>query len=136
MNRTMGKLEGKIALVTGANSGIGLATAKRFVAEGAYVFITGRRGAELADAAKQLERNVTAVTGDVSNAADLDRLFAQIKHVAAHSASAADRLSRCRARCALPVPGAVPEARQDFSGFVVNVGENQEYSSRLFRCSI
>src|SRR3977135_3842245 len=75
----MGKLEGKIALVTGANSGIGLATAKRFVAEGAYVFITGRRGAELADAAKQLERNVTPVTGDVSNTADLDRLFAQIK---------------------------------------------------------
>src|SRR5438445_13085732 len=75
----MRKLEGKIALVTGANSGIGLATAKRFVSEGAYVFITGRRDAELAAAARQIERNVTAVPGDVSKPADLDRLFAQIK---------------------------------------------------------
>jgi len=75
----MRKLEGKIALVTGANSGIGLATAKRFVGEGAYVFITGRRDAELAAAARQIERNVTAVPGDVSKPADLDRLFAQIK---------------------------------------------------------
>jgi len=75
----MRKLEGKIALVTGANSGIGLATAKRFVSEGAYVFITGRRDTELAAAARQIERNVTAVPGDVSKPADLDRLFAQIK---------------------------------------------------------
>ena len=75
----MGKLEGKIALITGGNSGIGLATAKQFVAEGAYVFITGRRDAELAAAAKQIGRNVTAVQGDVANLGDLDRLFAQIK---------------------------------------------------------
>src|SRR3989449_1707993 len=75
----MGKLEGKIALVTGGNSGIGLATAKRFVNEGAYVFITGRRDAELAAAVKEIGRNVSAVRGDVSNLADLDRLFAQIK---------------------------------------------------------
>src|SRR5882672_3793292 len=75
----MRKLEGKIALVTGANSGIGLATAKRFVSEGAYVFIAGRRDAELAAAAAQIERNVTAVPGDVSRPADLDRLFGQIK---------------------------------------------------------
>jgi len=75
----MGKLEGKIALVTGANSGIGLATAKQFVNEGAYVFITGRRDAELAAAVKEIGRNVTAVRGDVSNPGDLDRLFAQIK---------------------------------------------------------
>jgi NAD(P)-dependent dehydrogenase (short-subunit alcohol dehydrogenase family) len=75
----MGKLEGKIALITGGNSGIGLATAKEFVSEGAYVFITGRRDAELAAAVKEIGRNVTAVQGDVSNLADLDRLFAQIK---------------------------------------------------------
>ncbi|PYS44851.1 MAG: oxidoreductase [Acidobacteria bacterium] len=75
----MGKLEGKIALVTGGNSGIGLATAKRFVNEGAYVFITGRRNVELAAAVKEIGRNVTGVQGDVSNLADLDRLFAQIK---------------------------------------------------------
>jgi NAD(P)-dependent dehydrogenase (short-subunit alcohol dehydrogenase family) len=75
----MSKLEGKVALITVGNSGIGLATAKRFVSEGAYVFITGRRNAELAAAAKEIARNVTGVQGDVSNLADLDRLFAQIK---------------------------------------------------------
>jgi NAD(P)-dependent dehydrogenase (short-subunit alcohol dehydrogenase family) len=75
----MGKLEGKIALVTGGNGGIGLATAKRFVSEGAYVFITGRRNDELAAAVKEIGKNVTGVQGDVSKLADLDRLFAQIK---------------------------------------------------------
>src|SRR6202790_3026938 len=75
----MGKLEGKIALVTGGNSGIGLAPARQFVREGAYVFITGRRDAELAAAVKQIGENVTGVHGDVSNVADLDRLFAQVK---------------------------------------------------------
>src|SRR3979409_910573 len=75
----MGKLEGKIALITGGNSGIGLATAKQFVKEGAYVFITGRRDAELAAAVKAIGRNVTGVQGDASNLGDLDRLFAQIK---------------------------------------------------------
>ena len=75
----MGKLEGKTALITGGNSGIGLATAKRFVNEGAYVFITGRREPELAAAVKEIGRNVTGVLGDVSNLGDLDRLFAQIK---------------------------------------------------------
>ncbi len=73
------RLEGKVALITGGNSGIGLATAKRFVSEGAYVYITGRRDAELAAAAKEIGRNVTGVQGDVSNLGDLDRLFAQIK---------------------------------------------------------
>src|SRR5216683_351004 len=77
--KRMGKLEGKIALVTGGNSGIGLATAKQFVNEGAYVFITGRRDPELVAAVKDIGRNVTGVQGDVSNLADLDRLFAQIK---------------------------------------------------------
>src|SRR2546427_2245244 len=75
----MGKLDGKIALVTGGNSGIGLATAKQFVNEGAYVFITGRREAELARAVQEIGRNVTGVQGDVSNLGDLDRLFGQIK---------------------------------------------------------
>ena len=75
----MGKLEGKIALITGGNGGIGLATAKQFVNEGAYVFITGRREQELTAAVKEIGRNVTGVQGDVSNHGDLDRLFAQIK---------------------------------------------------------
>jgi NAD(P)-dependent dehydrogenase (short-subunit alcohol dehydrogenase family) len=74
----MGKLDGKIALVTGGNSGIGLATAKRFVSEGAYVFVTGRRDAELSAAVKEIGRNVTGIMGDVSNLDDLDRLVAQI----------------------------------------------------------
>jgi len=75
----MGKLDGKTALVTGGNSGIGLATAKQFVNEGAYVFVTGRRDPELAAAVKEIGRNVTAVRGDVSNLGDLDGLFAQIQ---------------------------------------------------------
>ena len=75
----MNKLEGKIALVTGGNGGIGLATAKQFVNEGAYVFITGRREPELDRAVKEIGRNVTGIQGDVSNLGDLDRLYAQIK---------------------------------------------------------
>jgi NAD(P)-dependent dehydrogenase (short-subunit alcohol dehydrogenase family) len=75
----MDKLEGKIALITGGNSGIGLATAKQFVNEGAFVFITGRREPELAAAVKEIGRNATGVQGDVSNLGDLDRLVAQIK---------------------------------------------------------
>ena len=73
-----GRLEGRVALVTGANSGIGLATAKRFVGEGAYVFITGRRKDELDAAVKEIGKNVTGIQGDVAKLADLDRLFAQI----------------------------------------------------------
>jgi NAD(P)-dependent dehydrogenase (short-subunit alcohol dehydrogenase family) len=75
----MGKLQGKVALVTGGSSGIGLATANQFVNEGAYVFITGRRDAELATAVKEIARNVVGVKADVANVGDLDRLFAQIK---------------------------------------------------------
>src|SRR6266566_4854983 len=75
----MGKLEGKIALVTGGNSGIGLATAKRFASEGAHVFITGRRNGELAAAVNEIGKNVTGVQGDVAKLGDLDRLFSQIK---------------------------------------------------------
>jgi NAD(P)-dependent dehydrogenase (short-subunit alcohol dehydrogenase family) len=77
--KSIGKLEGKIALITGGNSGIGLASAKRFVNEGAYVFITGRREPELAAAIKEIGGNVTGIQGDVANLGDLDRLFAQIK---------------------------------------------------------
>ena len=74
-----GKLEGKVAVVTGGNSGIGLAAAKRFVAEGAYVFITGRRQAELDAAVKNIGHNVTGVKGDVANLGDLDRLYDAVK---------------------------------------------------------
>ena len=77
----MGRLDGKVALVTGGNSGIGLAAAKRLVADGAYVFITGRRASELGAAAREIGRNVTAIQGDVSRLADLDRLFATVKEV-------------------------------------------------------
>ncbi len=72
------KLLEKVALVTGGTSGIGLATAKRFVAEGAYVFITGRRQAELDAAVKAIGKNVTGVQSDVSVLADLDRLYTRI----------------------------------------------------------
>src|SRR3981189_3025676 len=75
----MNKLQGKIALITGGSTGIGRAAAKRFVTEGAYVFITGRREAELAASVKEIGATVTGVQGDVANLADLDRLFAQIK---------------------------------------------------------
>lgn len=73
------KLTGKTALITGGSSGLGLATARRFVAEGAYVFIPGRRQQELDAAVKEIGRNVTGIQGDISNPADLDRLFAVIK---------------------------------------------------------
>ncbi len=75
----MGKLDNKVAVVTGGSSGIGLAIAKRFVDEGAYVFITGRRQAELDRATAEIGRNVTAVQGDIANLDDLDRLWATVK---------------------------------------------------------
>src|SRR5580704_13682700 len=73
------KLEGKVAVITGGSSGIGLATAKRFVEEGAYVFITGRRQSELETAVSQIGQNVTGVQSDVSKMADLDKLYATVK---------------------------------------------------------
>ena len=73
------KLEGKVAVITGGSTGIGLATARRFVAEGAYVYITGRRQRELDAAMRQIGKHVTAVQGDVSQLADLDRLYATVK---------------------------------------------------------
>jgi len=73
------RLDGKIAVITGGNSGIGLATAQRLVQEGAFVFITGRREDELDKAVKQIGGNVMGVQGDVSNTADLDRLYETVK---------------------------------------------------------
>lgn len=75
----MGKLDGKVALITGGNSGIGLATAKRFVKEGAFVFITGRTQSKLDEAVKQVGSNVVGIQGDVASLADLDRLFETIR---------------------------------------------------------
>ena len=80
----MGKLDGKVAVITGASSGMALASAKLFVEEGAYVFITGRRQEKLDEAVKAIGRNVTAVQGDSANLADLDRLYATVKKEKGH----------------------------------------------------
>src|SRR6201995_2800205 len=85
MNNPHGqRLAGKIAVITGGSSGIGLATAKRFVEDGAHVVITGRREKELKEAAGFIERNVTTVVGDVSRLEDLDRLYAVVKEKHGH----------------------------------------------------
>jgi NAD(P)-dependent dehydrogenase (short-subunit alcohol dehydrogenase family) len=75
----MGKLEGKVAVITGGSSGLALASAKRFVEEGAYVFITGRRQEQLDEAIKQIGRNVSGVRGDAAKLEDLDRVFETVK---------------------------------------------------------
>ena len=75
----MGKLQGNLAVVTGGTTGIGFATAKRFVDEGAFVFITGRRQKELDEAVKAIGSNVIGVRGDVSRLQDLDRLYETVK---------------------------------------------------------
>lgn len=75
----MQKLVNKVAVITGGSSGIGLATAKKFVAEGAYVYITGRRQPELDKAKAEIGSNISTVQGDVSDLNDLDKLYAQIK---------------------------------------------------------
>ncbi len=80
----MNKLEGKIAVITGGNSGIGLATAKHFIAEGAYVFVTGRRQQALDTAVSEIGKNVTGIQGDVSNLVDLDRLYSIVKQQKGH----------------------------------------------------
>jgi NAD(P)-dependent dehydrogenase (short-subunit alcohol dehydrogenase family) len=80
----MQKLAGKIAVITGGTSGIGFATAQRFVAEGAYVFITGRRQTELDAAVQRIGSQVTGVQGDVANLADLDRLYATVQQQKGH----------------------------------------------------
>ena len=80
----MKKLEGKVAVITGSSSGIGLATAKRFVEEGAHVVITGRREKELKEAATLIGKNVTTVAGDITRLEDLDRLYAVVKEEHGH----------------------------------------------------
>ena len=75
----MGRLQGKVSVITGGSTGIGLAAAKLFVREGAYVFITGRRQKELDEAVKAIGSNVTGVQGDVAELADLDRLYQSVK---------------------------------------------------------
>src|SRR6201991_4870147 len=75
----MGKLDGKVAVITGATSGMALATAKLFVEEGAYVFITGRRKDKLDEAVKAIGKNVTGIQGDASDLDDLDRLYDTVK---------------------------------------------------------
>jgi NAD(P)-dependent dehydrogenase (short-subunit alcohol dehydrogenase family) len=80
----MQKLQGKVAVITGGSTGIGLATAQLFVCEGAHVFITGRRQSELDTAVKQIGKNVTGVQGDASNLADLDRLYSAVKEQEGH----------------------------------------------------
>jgi NAD(P)-dependent dehydrogenase (short-subunit alcohol dehydrogenase family) len=75
----MGKLQGKVAVITGGTTGIGLATAKLFVAEGAYVFITGRRQKQLDDAVKEIGKNVSGIQGDVADLADLERLYETVE---------------------------------------------------------
>ncbi|MDB4943242.1 MAG: 3-oxoacyl-[acyl-carrier protein] reductase [Labilithrix sp.] len=102
----MGKLEGKTALVTGGSSGIGLATAQRFVAEGAYVFITGRRKPELDAAVKAIGKNVTAIQGDVAKLDELDRVFATIKSVKGH-------LDVLFANAGIAEFGVLPEVTED-----------------------
>ena len=108
----MGKLDGKIALVTGGNSGIGLATAKQFVNEGAYVFVTGRREPDLAAAVEEIGKNATGIQGDVSNLSDLDRLYAKIKQdkgrldvLFANAGTVMSRLARARHRLATTLGG-------------------------------
>jgi len=110
----MNKLEGKIALITGGNSGIGLATAKQFVNEGAYVFITGRREPELAAAVMEIGRNVTGVQGDVSNLDDLDRLFTQIKREK-------NKLDIVFANAGIAKYGALGEITEDLYDSIFNI---------------
>ena len=106
----MGRLDGKVAVITGATSGMALATAKRFTAEGAHVFITGRRAKQLDAAASAISRNVTAVQGDASSLADLDRLYDVVRSEKGHI----DVLFASAGFCELDVPlGRITEEHCD-----------------------
>jgi NAD(P)-dependent dehydrogenase (short-subunit alcohol dehydrogenase family) len=99
----MGKLENKVAVITGGTSGMGLATARRFVAEGAHVFIMGRRRAELEAAVKSIGKQVTGVQGDIASLADLDRLYATKRSKAMSTLCMPMQASgRCCLCCRLP----------------------------------
>ena len=112
----MGKLDGKIGLITGGSSGIGLATAKRFVAEGAHVFITSRHQPKLDAATKDIGSNVVAIRGDISVPADLDRLFNVIKE----QKGRLDILFANAGGCVFAPIGQVTEAQFD-EYFAINV---------------
>lgn len=112
----MGRLDGKTAVITGASTGIGLASAKRFVAEGAEVFITGRRQEELDKAVREIGPGVTAVQGDVAKPDDLDRLFATVRAKKGHI----DILFANAGLGAMEPLGAISEASFDLT-FGVNV---------------
>jgi NAD(P)-dependent dehydrogenase (short-subunit alcohol dehydrogenase family) len=105
----MGKLDGKVAVITGATSGMALATAKLFVKEGAYVFITGRRHDRLEEAVKAIGRNVTGVQGDSANLADLDRLYEIVNKQKGHI----DILFASAGRGGLAMLGSITEEHFD-----------------------
>src|SRR5688500_19455397 len=121
----MNKLEGKVAVITGGNSGIGLATAKRIVAEGAYVFENGRRQKEIDTAVSEIGQNVTDVQGVVSNLVDLDRLYSIVKQQKGHI----DILFANAGLGEFATLGQISEAHFDKT-FAVNV-RSEEHTSEL-----
>jgi NAD(P)-dependent dehydrogenase (short-subunit alcohol dehydrogenase family) len=124
------RLDGKIAVITGGNSGIGLATAQRFVQEGAFVFITGRRKDELDKAVKQIGKNITGVQSDVSNIADLDRLYETVKQ----QKDRIDVLFANAGTIEVAPLGSITETHFD-KIFDVNVKGLYSRYKRRFRCS-
>jgi NAD(P)-dependent dehydrogenase (short-subunit alcohol dehydrogenase family) len=125
----MGQLDGKTALVTGASSGIGLAAARRFIAEGARVFITARRKEELAAAAEQLGERAVPVVGDVSDPSDLDRLFGE---VSANGAGLDVVFANAGVGELATIDDITPASLEHVFG--VNVGGRCSPFRRLFRC--
>ena len=116
----MAALTGKVAVITGGNSGIGLATAKRFVAEGAYVFITGRRQSELDKAVAEIGKNVTSIQGDVSNLEDLDRLYQEI-------AASKGKIDIVFANAGIVEPLATPDVTPEHFDKIFNINARGAY---------